>query len=215
MEYLTNIPDIAKEHGLCKTLEVRHEVINIKHILTEVFVRYTLDLKKLLAPLNMDLFTYMHIMTNRLRKIHCIDRNFVRDCDEIVKADRSRFFPTIELLKGLNNIIVLDFDGVLTDPKFIPLYLLCCERENVHICSGNPGVTEDWFKRRNLPLPKKIHAMKGKKKKIYRLIELQRKYDNIFYVDNETEYLDYGWVFGLNTFHWNRKQIKHYSHYTE
>ena len=51
----------------------------------------------------------------------------------------------------------------------------------------------------------------GKVKKIKRLIELQKKYDYVFYVDNEIEYLEYAWLFGLQTYHWNGNEIKYFS----
>jgi hypothetical protein len=61
-------------------------------------------------------------------------------------------------------------------------------------------VTNDWFIKNNLTIPYKIHSCKGKKAKIKRLIELNKKYDYCFYIDNEQEYLEYAWIFGLKTF---------------
>jgi hypothetical protein len=209
--YLTNIPKNANDYGFCKTLAVRREVIHIKHIFTEVFVRKTIDIEKYLNKLDISLFEYMEIMTNRIRNVHYFSRLYDNNCNDIVKKDRDRFFPTLELLKGLNNLIALDFDGVTTENKFKELYELCCDRENVQICTANPTVTNDWFDKRNMPRPVKINAMKGKVKKIKRLIELQKKYDYVFYVDNETEYLEYAWLFGLQTYHWNGTEIKYFS----
>ena len=37
--YLTNIPQAIEKFGFCKVLAVRREVIHVKHILTDMFVR--------------------------------------------------------------------------------------------------------------------------------------------------------------------------------
>lgn len=209
--YLTNIPDNVNTFGFCKTLAVRREVIHIKHIFTEVFTRKTIDIEKYLNKLNITLFEYMEIMTNRIRKVHYFSRLYDQNCNDIVKKDRDRFFPTMELLQGLSILIVLDFDGVTTANKFKELYELCCERENVQICTANPTVNNEWFDNHKMTRPNNINAMKGKVKKIKRLIELQKKYDYVFYVDNEIEYLEYAWLFGLQTYHWNGTEIKYFS----
>jgi hypothetical protein len=212
MNYLTNIPSSANDYGISKVLSVRSEVIHIKHILTEIFVRKTINISKHLKDVDMDLFYYMEYMTNRIRKIHNFTREFSLEKPErVVKHRFDRFFPSLELFKGLNNIIVLDFDGVVTDRKFERLYNLCIERSKVHICSANPTITEEWFIKRELPLPDKIHSMKGKKKKFKRLLEINKKYDYMFYIDNEKKYLDFAWLFGIKTYHWNGKKIVGFS----
>lgn len=209
--YLTNMPDFLSEYGICKVLAVRREIIHIKHIFTELFVRKTIDLQQYLGYLDMSLFEYMEIMTNRIRNVHHFSRNYTNSCNDIVKYDRDRFFPVIELLKGLDVVVVLDFDGVVTSKSFNNLYNFCIERSRVEICSANPTISEEYFKKNNLPLPAKINAMKGKLKKIKKLIEIQKKHDYVFYVDNETEYLDFAWIFGLQTFHWINNKILYYS----
>lgn len=212
MGYLTNIPSSANDYGISKVLAVRSEIIHIKHIFTSIFVRKDIDIESYLNSLNMPLKSYMEYMTNRIRKIHHFSRKYTVHCpDKIPKHRFDNFFPSINFLNGLNNCIILDFDGVVTDKKFEHLYNLCIERSQVHICSANPTITEEWFKKRNLPLPFKIHSMKGKIKKIKRLFFIQEKYDNVFYIDNETKYLEYAWLFGLKTYHWNGKQIKYFS----
>ena len=183
-----------------KTLLVRKEVIHIKHIFTEIFVRKTI----VLDNLNMSLFDYMEIMTNRLRRIHCFNRDF----DHEVK-DFDNFFPTVESLKMLNNVIVLDFDGVVTKKNFRELYKLCIKRSKTIVCSANPSVKKEWFIKNDLPIPE-IYAMKGKAKKIKRLIEIQKKHDYVFYVDDEEEYLRYAWIFGIRTYLYNGK-IKYFT----
>ncbi len=183
--YLTNIPSSANNFGVSKVLAVRSEIIHIKHILTEIFVRRSIDIEKYLETLKLSLFDYMEIMTNRMRLVHKFSRSYTVHCpDDIVKSERNKFFPTIKLLNGLDVAIVLDFDGVTTDKSFGELYEKCIDTANVHICSANPTITEDWFDKRGLTKPFKIHSMKGKVKKIKRLIELQKKHDYLFFVDN-------------------------------
>src|SRR5690554_1023216 len=46
--YLTNIPSSANNFGVSKVLAVRSEIIHIKHILTEIFVRRSVDIEKYL-----------------------------------------------------------------------------------------------------------------------------------------------------------------------
>lgn len=210
--YLTNIPSSANNFGVSKVLAVRSEIIHIKHILTEIFVRRSIDIEKYLKTLKLSLFDYMEFMTNRMRLVHKFSRSYtVHNPDDIVKSERNKFFPTIKLVNGLDVAIVLDFDGVTTDKSFGELYKKCIDTANVHICSANPTITEDWFDKRGLTKPFKIHSMKGKVKKIKRLIELQKKHDYLFFVDNETKYLEYAWLFGLQTFHWDGRNIKYFS----
>lgn len=209
--YLTGIPQDVEKYGFCKTLLVRKEIIHLKHILTEVFVRKSVDIQKYLNDIEWDLFRYMEFTTNLTRKIHRFERSYRNSLDKIVKSDRNSFFRTVELYEGLNNVIVLDFDGVVTSKSFTNLYKLCIERGNVEICSANPTITEEWFHKRNLPLPNKIHSMKGRIKKMKRLIEIRKKYDNVLYVDNETKYLEFAWLFGIHTYHFTNRQIKYFT----
>lgn len=211
LTYLTDISQGVERYGFCKTLAVRREVIHIKHIFTEIFVRKTLDIQKYLSKLEWTLFDYMEHMTNRLRRVHRFSRDYINDINEIVKADRDRFFPTIQLYSGLNCVIALDFDGVLTKNSFKELYLLCIERCKTEICSANPEIEENWFKSRGLPLPAKINSCKGKIKKITKLVELIQKHDYVFYVDNEKEYLEFAWLLGIQTFIYENNQIKYFS----
>lgn len=209
--YLTNIPQEIEEYGFCKNLAVRHEIIHVKHILTEVFVRNTINIEKYLNVIDFDLFKYMEFMTNKIRKIHCFSRKYKNNLNKIVKDDRRKFFPTIELYSGLNNCIILDFDGVITSKKFKDLYYLCLQRCKTVICSANPNISKNWFIKRNYNIPNGIHSMKGKVKKIKRLIEISRKYDNVFYVDDEDEYLEFAWLFGIKTFKYNNGKISGFS----
>jgi len=210
-KYLTGIPPVAEEHGLCKVLLVRHESIHLKHIFTEIFVRRKVDIYKILNALDLSLEEYMEIMTNRMRRIYNFSRHFIKNCDEIVKNKRISFFPTVEFYSGLKTVIVLDFDGVVTKNSFRELYRLCVQRNKTYICSANPGITEAWFEKKGLPLPAGIFSMKGKKKKLIQLIEILKKHDIVFFVDNEKEYLESAWAFGINTYHWDGKRIKYFS----
>jgi hypothetical protein len=208
--YLTDMPQSIEKYGFCKVLAVRKEVIHIKHIFTEIFVRKTVDIQKYLDKIQWNLFDYMEYMTNRLRKIHYFSREYINDVNQIVKADKD-FFPTIQLYKGLKNVIVLDFDGVVTKKSFTELYKLCIERCKTEICSANPNVKNSWFDIRNLPLPNKIYPCKGKLKKISKLIELNQKNDYVFFVDNEKEYLEFAWLFGIKTYIYENNKIKYFS----
>ena len=206
------MPQSIEDYGLCKTLAVRREVIHLKHILTEVFVRKSVDIEKYLKALDMSLFEYMEHLTTRLRHIHYFTREYKNDVNEIVKNNRDKFFPTIELYKGLNNVIALDFDGVVTKKSFEPLYRLCHERcGTVVICTANPTVNNAFFTARQYPIPNDIFACKGKIRKIKRLIELSKHYDYVFYVDNEAEYLEFAWLFGIQTYIYDNNQIKYFS----
>lgn len=209
--YLTDIPQEISEYGFCKVLMVRHEVIHIKHVMTELFTTKRLDLKPFLEAIGWNLWDYNEYITNRLRKIHHFPRKYIKPINEIVENDRKSFFPTINLYEGLNNVIVLDYDGVVTDKNFRRLYELCIERCKTVICSANPTIKEEWFIKHGLPLPHKIYSNKGRIAKMKMLIEIQKKHDNVFYVDDETKYLSFAWCFGIKTFHYVKGKIERYT----
>lgn len=163
--YLTDMPQEIDKYGLCKTLAVRAEVIHIKHIMTEVFVRKTIDIS-VLSELGYDVMKYMEFLTNRIRHVHYFKRDYKANVNDIVKNSRDRFFPTIELLSGMNNVIVLDFDGVVTSKRFKLLYDLCIDRAKTVVCSANPTITESWFSRRSYQIPSEIFSNKGKNLKL-------------------------------------------------
>lgn len=209
--YLKNIPQDVYKYGFCKTLLVRKETIHLKHIATEIFVRKSIDIEKMLEKINMNLMDYMFYYTNRLRTIYHFNRNYVKPINDIVESKGRSFFKTIELYSGTKNLIVLDFDGVITKPDFHNLYENCFKYEKVVVCTANPTVTKEWFVQKGLSVPKVIYANKGKYKKIKCLIKLSMVYDNIFYVDNESEYLDYAWIFGIKTYKYEKNKINYYT----
>jgi len=209
--YLTDIPQDVEQYGFCKVLTVRREVISVKHILIEIFVRKSIDIENYLNNIDWSLFDYMEYITNKLMRIHHFSRTYVKDINDIVKSDRDNFFPTIALYEGLQNCIVLDFDKVVTENSFKQLYELCISRCKTIICSGNPNITTDWFIKRGYSLPYKIYSCKGKFKKIKQLIEIQKKHDYVFYVDDQIEYLQYAWIFGIQTYQYKNKKIRYFT----
>lgn len=209
--YLTNIPQDVDQYGFCKTLLVRREVIHIKHIMTEIFTRKSIDITTQLNSIGWDIFKYMEFITHRLRHIHKIDRGYTYDINRIVKESRSNFFPHFDLYKGLETLIVLDFDGVVTKKSFEPLYNLLLDRGRVEICSANPTIEKEYFINRSIRLPRNIHSCKGKVKKLNCLISLSQKNDFTFFIDNEDKYLEIAWLFGIKTFKYENSKIVNFT----
>lgn len=209
MTYLTNIPQDIEKFGFCKTLLVRKEVIHIKHIMTEIFTRKSIDLEYLLNKVNISLFEYMNYITNRMRKVHHFKRSFSADFDKLVKCKYNSLFKMLDLYNDLNLRLVLDFDGVLTKPYFQKLYRdYLYKKCKIIVCSANPNITDEWFTKRDLPLPEQIFSMSGKVRKMKKLVEINKKYDILFYVDNEKSYLDFAWIFGIHTYLFKRNKIE-------
>ena len=209
--YLTGIPKEVEKYGLCKTFYTRKESIHIKHILTEIFVRKKIEINHLLSYIEYDIFKYMGYITNRLRNIYKIDRGYKKDVNNIIKEGRDSFFKLLDLYDGLNNLVILDFDGVITDDFFIKNFYNRIIQRNVFICSANPNINDSFFEERKIKLPRKIISCKGKKKKIRAIVEISKKYDNVFYIDNEEEYLKYAWIFGINTFLYSKSKINYFT----
>ena len=210
--YLTNIPEELNMYGFSKVLAVRRELIHIKHIFTEIFVRKTINIEKLLDRVDWSLFRYMEYMTNRIRRINHFSRDYEANLNDVVKQDRDKFFPTIELYAALKVAIVLDFDGVITKDSFKELYNLCWQKTwYLLVCSGNPTVNYEWFISHEYSVPNEIYACKGKIAKMKKLAEISTKYDYVFYVDNEVEYLEWAWILGIQTYHYTQNKIKHFT----
>ena len=210
--YLTNMPQLIEKYGLCKVLLVRNEIINLKHIMTEIFIRKNISLEEtVLKKFDISHIEYIEYMVNRSRRIHKFSRQYKAGVNEIVKSDRKSFFPALNLYNGLKNVIILDFDGVCTSNNFKELYELCVSRCKTVICSGNPTITEDFFTNRGMALPDQIYACKGKTAKLKKLLEIQKCHDNCFYIDNEEEYLRSAWCIGAKTYLWSNNKIKNFS----
>ena len=210
--YLTNMPQSIEKYGLCKVLLVRNEIINLKHIMTEIFIRKNISLEEtVLKKFDISHIEYIEYMVNRSRRIHKFSRQYKAGVNEIVKSDRKSFFPALSLYNGLKNVIILDFDGVCTSNNFKELYELCVSRCKTVICSGNPTITQDFFTNRGMALPDQIYACKGKTAKLKKLLEIQKCHDNCFYIDNEEEYLRSAWCIGIKTYLWINNKIKNFS----
>lgn len=210
--YLTNMPQSIEKYGLCKVLIVRNEIINLKHIMTEIFIRKNISLEEtVLKKFDISHSEYIEYMVNRSRRIHKFSRQYKADVNEIVKSDRKSFFPALSLYSGLKNVIILDFDGVCTSNNFKELYELCVSRCKTVICSGNPTITQEFFTNRGMTLPNHIYACKGKTAKLKKLLEIQKCHDNCFYIDNEPEYLRSAWCIGVKTYLWSNNKIKNFS----
>lgn len=213
MEYLTGMPtDIVNGYGLSKTLLTRRETIYLKHVLKNIFVYGNEEqLKEKLHMLQFkSLFQYFEFVTNKLRKIYKLPREYIVDnVDDIVKQSRDSFFRVLELYKPIKPIIILDFDKTITNPKFHDLYKYIINDYRVIINSANPNkdVIKSYLIKHNLEMPHTIYANKGKKKKIIKLKEIATNNLEkiIFYIDDEKEYLDYGCLLFMYCYEYNKK----------
>lgn len=208
-KYLTGMPtDILNEHGLSKTLLTRRETIFMKHVMKNVFVYSNEDeLNSKLEMLNFkSLFDYMGFITNKLRGVYKLPREYkVDDVNKIVKQDKGSFCRTLEVYKGANPIVILDFDKTITNKKFHVLYdWLIDNGFKLIINSANPSeeTIVNYLNKHNLALPNKIYANKGKKHKMSKLKDIAFKNINkvIFYIDDEMEYLNYASLLFIHTY---------------
>lgn len=221
--YLTNMPtDICNVYGLTKTLLTRRETIYLKHILKNLFIYGTEEeLNKKLKLLQFKtLFQYIGFITNKLRAIYKIPREYITDdADSIVKQRRESFFRTLDLYKELKPIIILDFDKTITNKKFHILYnYLIDENYNIIINSANPqkDVIINYLNKNNLQIPKTIYANKGKRMKITRLKSIVTNNIGriIFYIDDEEEYLNYGMLLALYCYKYTKDgKVKSYTNF--
>lgn len=213
MEYLTGMPtDIVNGYGLSKTLLTRRETIYLKHVLKNIFVYGNENqLKEMLNMLQFkSLFQYFEFITNKLRQIYKLPREYVVDnADDIVKQSRNSFFRVLELYKPIKPIIILDFDKTITNPKFHDLYKYIISDYRVIINSANPNkdVIKSYLVKHELDPPYAIHANKGKKKKIVKLKQIATNNLGkiIFYIDDEKEYLDYGCLLFMYCYEYTKK----------
>ena len=139
--YLTNIPtNICNKYGLTKTLLTRRETIYFKHIMKNLFIYGNEEeLNEKLQMLQFkSLFQYIGFLTNKLRAIYKIPREYYfEDVDKIVKQRRESFFKMLELYRDLNPIIILDFDRTITNKRLHPLYNYIINDFNVIINRSN------------------------------------------------------------------------------
>ncbi|UUV25938.1 MULTISPECIES: hypothetical protein [Lysinibacillus] len=207
--YLTGMPtDILNEFGLSKTLLTRRETIFMKHVMKNIFVYGNEEeLNKKLERLQFkSMFDYFAFATNKLRGIYKLPREYeVDDVDKIVKQNRGSFCKNLDIYKGTQPIVVLDFDKTITNPKFHSLYkYLMNERYRVIINSANPSLEtiHNYLDKHELKRPNLICANKGKKKKISKLKDIAYKNFGkiIFYIDDEQEYLDYASLLFMHTY---------------
>ena len=226
MNYLTDIPNHAQNYGFTKTLIVRMEEIALKHIETEIFVRKNINIIPMLSEINKTLFDYCTFMNERRRRIFRFSREIrVKDINNIVGLDKGSLFKTLDLYNNnMKNCIIFDYDGVVSDSKFKKLYNYIVDKygkssgiARIFINSANPDITKETLEKKGLSQPDFIFANKGKKKKINRFLQISKKYDNTFLIDDEELYLIYGWIFGLKTFRWDRRkeQIKVFNLYDD
>jgi hypothetical protein len=199
-DYLTNMPtDVLNTYGLTKTLLTRRETIYLKHVMKNIFIYGNEELisDKINTLQFKSLFQYMGFVTNKLRGIYKLPREYKTDnADHIVKQNRDSFFRNLELYRDIKPIIVLDFDKTITNTNFHSLYKHIINNYAIIINSANPQkeAIENYLIKNELPMPKIIYANKGKQKKITRLKDIAMHYQDkvIFYIDDEEEYLDYG-----------------------
>lgn len=97
-KYLTDIPIDVVNYGFSKVLLVRKETIHLKHILTEIFSRKTIDIEQYLCNIDMSLMLYLENITTRLRKIYKFPRKYDIDPNVIVQTNTKDFFSGIRLV---------------------------------------------------------------------------------------------------------------------
>ena len=219
MDYLTNMPtDMINEHGLQKTLFTRRETIYLKHIMKNMFTYGNeSDIEAKVQEMQFkSVFRYMQFLTNKLRGIYKFERYFdVPDADAIVKTGRDSICTTLDLYEPLKPLVIIDFDKTITNKKFHSLYQWIAQRFKIVINSANPDKDsiQKYLQKHDLPLPYAIYANKGKKKKIVKLkvIASQNIYNPVFYIDDETEYLEYGVMLGMYCYQY-RKTGKIYNY---
>lgn len=212
------ITKIDKNFCLNKVLLTRFETINLKHIMTECFVRNSIDIESYLKDVDYTLKQYITFITNKIRQIYKYPR-FYDDVDLNCLSSsyniKDCFFEYIELynkILGNKSVVVLDFDGVVTKKSFKDFYERIHKTVdgNVIINTANPNVNIDWFIKNGFSLPKQIYANKGKIKKIRNIKSLSERY-HVFLIDDEDDYLIYGNLFIYKTYKFMNNKIKYFS----
>lgn len=103
--YLQNIPN-DPSWGLCKVLLVRREMIHLKHIKKEIFIRRSVNIHKILETVGISLFEYIQYISNRENIIFKFNRDYcLDDVNSVTKL--SNTFGSYKLLyKSLENVII-------------------------------------------------------------------------------------------------------------
>lgn len=218
MEYLTNIPAEASEYGLDKVLAVRSESIHLKHIFTEIFDRKTIDLGAMLSVIGINVYDYMNTMTNRFRKIYHFSRDYqVSNYTFLTKDFSNNVFEQLDIYRGLNNVLVVNFEGVVDDYNFQQMFWssLFANATKVIVITKNRKLDEQYFIDKQLKIPEILYR-KEEEQKIRSLISMATEYDNLFFIDTNKEYLDYAWIYGWKTYQFvpEKKKEKKIHHYT-
>lgn len=203
LDYLTGMPtDVCNKYGLSKTLLTRRETIRLKHLMKSLFVYRVFTEEEFGALLSMmqfrGLMSYIEFLTNQLRGIYKITREFeASDANDIVKEDKGSMIDLLQMYKTASPIVVIDFDKTITNKRFHTLYRWLCEEGfSIFINSANPSedVIRSYLEKHDLPIPTHIYANKGKQKKIVQLKVISAKWIERprFYIDDELDYLAYG-----------------------
>jgi hypothetical protein len=104
-EYLQNIPN-DPSWGICKVLLVRREMIHLKHIKKEIFIRRNVNIHKILELLGISLFEYIQYISNRENIIFKFNRDYVLDdINSIVKLNNT-FGNYLKLYKTLDKVVI-------------------------------------------------------------------------------------------------------------
>ncbi|WP_448377754.1 HAD family hydrolase [Fervidobacterium sp.] len=197
--------DVEKELiflGIPKLLFVRNEIIHVKHLLKEVFVKKNKSYLKHVLKYS-DLVAYANFMTNRIRKILKFPRIINVRPSEINKDAYKNFYRMLSqhLKEEFKLSICIDFDHTIT--KFPEFYRFVHEQikkypknHRLYIISANNKESITGFiEKHKLPRPNDILGQK-KDGKVEALKKIIKNSHFTIFVDNEREYCEIAHVFG-------------------
>lgn len=105
LNYLQNIP-LDNSWGICKVLLVRREIIHLKHIRKEIFIRRTVNIHEILRNLNISLFEYIQYLTNKENLIFKFNRDYtLEDPNQIIKLNNT-FGQYLILYQTLKKVVI-------------------------------------------------------------------------------------------------------------
>jgi hypothetical protein len=90
--------------GICKVLLVRREMIHLKHIKKEIFIRRSINIHKILEVIGISLFEYIQYISNRENIIFKFNRNYYLDDVNAVTKLNNTFGGYKNLYKTLENV---------------------------------------------------------------------------------------------------------------